>query len=108
MTLIFLLKDSVPKEEEPVEDEPPPSKQLRLSDFKEPPPPPTISPSSKDHSIDQGNNAGFFLPKFWRLTEALSLQSIEFFCQSLSFFGKVLEFFPSSLLYVLYKHIFLL
>jgi len=45
--------DSVPKEEEPVEDEPPPSKQLRLSDFKEPPPPPTISPSSKDHSIDQ-------------------------------------------------------
>ena len=50
----------------------------------------------------------FFWPKFWRLTEALSLQSIEFFCQSLSFFGKVLEFFPSSLLYVLYKHIFLL
>ena len=51
---------------------------------------------------------GFFLPKFWRLTEALSLQSIEFFLSILEFFGKVLEFFPRSLLYVLYKHIFLL
>ena len=29
--------------------------------------------------IIEGPMAGFFLPKFWRLTEALSLQSIEFF-----------------------------